>query len=851
MNRQSLILILEDNASDAELERRELRKSGLEASVRVAADRTAYLEALDEFVPDLILADYSLPGFDGLTALALARQRLPDVPVVIVSGVIGEETAVDALKAGATDYVLKDRLFRLGPVARRALLEAEQRAETRRAEDALRDSEALLRALTDNSPDAIFVKDLQSRWLMANPAVLRIVGKSAQEALGHTDLELYADPETGRAIVENDRRVVESGVPGEFEEVVVAPDGQRTFLSIKAPRRNAQGHIVGIVGISRDITDRKRAQEKLKKAYAQLDQKVRERTEELRNANTTLRMIWECNETLLRASDEEELMRQVCRIIVDVGGYRMAWVGYAEDDEGKTVRPVAAAGIDDGYLGNVRISWNDVAHGRGPTGACIQTGRIAYSHDILSDPHLEPWRAAAVTRGFRSSIALPLISKGTAFGALTIYAGTPDAFDQAQTVLLSELAGDLAFGIEVLRTEIERDQARKTAERRAAQLRALATELVQTEQKERRRLAGILHDNLQQLLVSAMFSVTAIQKGGGSETTRRTAEQLADTLDEAIRASRSLSADLSPPVLHERGLAAGLQWLGRRMQERHGLDVGIETEAAAEPAAEQVRVFLFEAVRELLLNVVKHAQVSRACVHLRSLGGEEVEVTVADEGVGFDPAQLGVRASSEGGFGLFSIRERLDYLGGRMAVDAAPGRGSRFTIVAPAHRPSELARPEAMAAEPVTESAGRPTPPDPRPAAEPEHKIRVLIADDHAIVRHGFMRLLEQEPDIEVVGEAGDGEEAIILARQFEPDVVLMDVSMPTIDGYEATRQIVSASRDVRVIGLSMHEENEIAAMMRQAGAVAYVTKSDPPRILLDAIRACPCRKRHGGPNGN
>ena len=450
MSRQSQILILEDNASDAELERRELRKSGLESAVRVAADRTAYLQALDEFVPDLILADYSLPGFDGLTALAVARERFPDVPVVIVSGVIGEETAIDALKAGATDYVLKNRLFRLGPVARRALLEAEQRVGIRRAEDALRESEALLRALTDNSPDAIYVKDRESRWLMANPAVLRIVGKSAQEALGRTDLELYDDPEIGRAIVENDRRVMEGGVPGEFEETVDTPDGKRTFLSIKAPRRDAQDHIVGIVGVSRDITDRKQAQEQLKSAYAQLDQKVRERTEELRNANTTLRMIWECNETLMRATDEDELMRQVCRIIVEVGGYRMAWVGYAEDDEGKTVRPVAVAGIDDGYLDDVRISWGDTAYGRGPTGTCIQTGRIAYSHDILSDPRLEPRRAASLKRGFRSTIALPLISEGRALGALTIYAGIPDAFDQAQTVLLSELAGDLAFGIGVI-----------------------------------------------------------------------------------------------------------------------------------------------------------------------------------------------------------------------------------------------------------------------------------------------------------------------------------------------------------------------------------------------------------------
>ena len=129
MDRQLRILILEDNPSDAELVPRELRKAGLDFVAQVAQDKGTYLQALDAFAPELILADYSLPGFDGLTALSLARRRLGEVPVVIVSGAIGEETAIDALKAGATDYVLKQRLGRLGPVVKRALVEAEQLAE--------------------------------------------------------------------------------------------------------------------------------------------------------------------------------------------------------------------------------------------------------------------------------------------------------------------------------------------------------------------------------------------------------------------------------------------------------------------------------------------------------------------------------------------------------------------------------------------------------------------------------------------------------------------------------------------------------------------------------------------------
>lgn len=149
MDTQLRILILEDNASDAELVQRELRKSGLDFTAQVTPDKGTYLQALDAFAPDLILADYSLPGFDGLTALSLARQRLGDVPAVIVSGAIGEETAIEALKAGATDYVLKQRLSRLAPVVKRALLEAKQLAEKRQAEEALARERANLRAVFD------------------------------------------------------------------------------------------------------------------------------------------------------------------------------------------------------------------------------------------------------------------------------------------------------------------------------------------------------------------------------------------------------------------------------------------------------------------------------------------------------------------------------------------------------------------------------------------------------------------------------------------------------------------------------------------------------------------------------
>lgn len=153
------------------------------------------------------------------------------------------------------------------------------------------------------------------------------------------------------------------------------------------------------------------------------------------------------NQALVRSASESELLHTICRVIVETGGYRLAWVGYAMDDEAKTVRPVAEHGYSDDYLSSVRLTWADAERGRGPTGVAIRTGRRAVARDIRRDPAFEPWRADAVKRGYRSSAAFPLLGPDRPFGALNIYSAEPDAFDGEEIRLLDELAGDLAFGI--------------------------------------------------------------------------------------------------------------------------------------------------------------------------------------------------------------------------------------------------------------------------------------------------------------------------------------------------------------------------------------------------------------------
>ena len=193
---------------------------------------------------------------------------------------------------------------------------------------------------------------------------------------------------------------------------------------------------------------------------------------QLLRINRANRALSLCNEALIRATDEATLLQQICQIVVEEAGYRLCWVGIAENDEAKSVRPVSQAGVEDGYLSTVNITWADTERGQGPTGTCIRTRQTVHVKDIATDPRMIPWRAEALKRGYASCVAIPLINDSSAFGALNIYAREPQAFGVEEVKLLTELASDLAFGLASLR--IRRERARAEEE-----IRTLNAELEQ------------------------------------------------------------------------------------------------------------------------------------------------------------------------------------------------------------------------------------------------------------------------------------------------------------------------------------------------------------------------------------
>jgi PAS domain S-box-containing protein len=369
---------------------------------------------------------------------------------------------------------------------------------------------------------------------------------------------------------------------------------------------------------------------------------------------------------------------------------------------------------------------------------------------------------------------------------------------------------------------LEQQVAERTrlAEQRSKQLQALAIELIETEERERRNFAHFLHEDLQQMLAAACMNLQSLSKAYSHDYALSDVNLI---LKEAIEKSRCLSQAMSPPILNHLGLSAALEWLGQRMAEQ--FDLKVELEVSTEPVLDNtaLKTFIFRSTQELLFNIVKHSETNRAHIVL-SGSDSDISITVIDYGKGFEP---GVLRETSAGFGLLTIRERASYIGGNLKIESVPEKGSRFTITVPLDAAYKVAAVEhdsdtLLKNKDVTAPANL--------------KARVLLVDDHTVIRQGLIKLLNDQPNIKIVGEAANGQEAIEQARKIKPDLILMDISMPVMDGIEATRKIKAEFPYVRVIGLSMYMDEQSAQSMRYAGAENYIVKTATPKELLQAI---------------
>jgi signal transduction histidine kinase len=371
-----------------------------------------------------------------------------------------------------------------------------------------------------------------------------------------------------------------------------------------------------------------------------------------------------------------------------------------------------------------------------------------------------------------------------------------------------------------------------------ARLRALATDLTVAEQTERRRLALELHDYLAQILVVARMKVGQLLTQDHGQEVQKTLQGVDQLLHQSLDYTRSLVSELTPQALYESGLGAAIRWLGDQMRRQAVLNVEFELDAPELRLPEADAILLFHSIRELLFNVLKHGKVNRASVSMQH-AQDVLSITVSDHGCGFDVSKLSDDHSNR--FGLLSIRERMAALGGSFDLQSVPGKGTVASLHLPVTVPHESI--EAETENPPLENAAprRTFKPDLVPYSPGETNavtpLRVLLVDDHQMVREGLCSILKQYADLTVVGEASTGEQALQLAGMLMPEVVIMDMHMPGWNGAESTRRILKEHPTIIVIGLSIQTDPHISDSMLAAGAAGFLPKETIGNELYPTIQ--------------
>ncbi|UCV21496.1 EAL domain-containing protein [Ferribacterium limneticum] len=308
--------------------------------------------------------------------------------------------------------------------------------------------DALFEGLLEAAPDGIIIVDADGRIMIANAQIETLFGYTRQELIGQlVDLlvpeALRAGHPTHRQDFHRQPRTRRMGITRGLH--ARRKDGSEFAADISlSAHATPQGVLV--TAVVRDISD------------------IIQTEKELRRINRMLRVLSLCNETLVHAHDETELLEAICRHLVDVGGYRLAWVGFALHDDKRTVQPVAQAGTGEGLVDQTRFTWGDDALGHGPVGDAIRQGQPSVAHHLAEHPDFQTCRATLATHGISTILALPLHNKGISFGVLNLYAADPDAFDAEEIKLLQELSSDLGYGIRSLRETEARERFERELE---------------------------------------------------------------------------------------------------------------------------------------------------------------------------------------------------------------------------------------------------------------------------------------------------------------------------------------------------------------------------------------------------
>jgi len=468
------------------------------------------------------------------------------------------------------------------------------------------------------------------------------------------------------------RQIVDRGQPVKSEELAMRSG--RTCLRDFVPL-NVQGKSYGRLWLHFDITERK------------------EQEEELHKFNRVLKALNNSSQAMVRAADETNYLHEVCKIIDKDCGYAMVWIGYAEDDEAKTVRPVIYAGFEEGYLETLKITWADTERGRGPTGTAIRTGKVCMCRNMLTDPAFEPWRKEAIKRSYASSMALPLVEGDKAFGALTIYSKKPDPFSEDEVHLLTEVANDLAYGIIAIRSRVERSKAEEQQKQFAEELKRSNNDLEQ--------FAHIASHDLREPLRAINGFVGLLGARYADKLDDKGREFIKLTADSANRMDGLLTGLLNYSRVQTHGkefssvpagdaFRAALANLQLSIAQTKAVITSDELPTVNADGSQLTQLF-----QNLISNAIKFRGEKEPQIHVGCQKKDGFrQFSVRDNGIGIDPQfserifvifqRLHTRDKYPGhGIGLSICKRIVERHGGEIWVESTPGCGSTFYFTVP------------------------------------------------------------------------------------------------------------------------------------------------------------------------
>jgi PAS domain S-box-containing protein len=674
---QSLqVLIIEDSENDAMLLEIELQRAGYEPVCHRVETRLAMAEALARQPWHLVIADYVMPHFNGLEALSLVKSKGLDLPFIVVSGHISDDTAVAAMKAGAHDYIMKDNLARLGPAVQRELREVEVRRERRRADEKLKIEQVFRQAIENSVPAGIAAVDLEGRQTYVNPAFCELVGWNEADLVGAYPPFAYWPPEQIERITESLGKVVQGSAPSEGIELRFRRRTEERIdvLVQVTPLKDPFGNITGWVASSSDITERKRAESRLAAEHSI--------TRLLASASS------------LDAAAPGILQVLVESLEVDVAAL---WLPVAEQQalraslmHLRSSTPLLQAFAET----NRRLS---LTIEQSLPGRVWKEQRAMWHADFFAEGDF-PRRELAAQAGMHSAAAFPIQNAGTFFGVLEFFTVRRLEYDVMLLNMMSAIGSEIGQFIqrrsaeEALRRahdELEVRVQQRTAELKAANVKLhaamverkrLENELLEITEKERRRIGLDLHDDLGQKLSGIALMTKGLEiklAKGQTDGIQDAAAKIHALIQEAMSHASDLAHDLATLDLAKKELPKALEDLAAHASELFSISCHFTPEGSIPPLEPGVATQLYKIAQEAVTNAIKHGKARRVGISLAN-GSDKLVLTIQNNGVPFPDLR-----SKSTGMGLRIMNYRANLIGASLEIKAQGARGTMVTCAMP------------------------------------------------------------------------------------------------------------------------------------------------------------------------